>query len=571
MALPEINAPDVSPEAAPAIPTAVPSQGALGSAALGRGLTEIGESLFSEGFREYHLAAEAKAQEMETAFQTKALDIRDKYRNLYNENAVKGHGEASHDLEEARKAFIGQISSKYGRALYNNNSLRNMRFVQESMDAHFEQQNRSYQALQFKQGEQSDITFVAGLAADRNLYNVEAIEAKINERHDKALQFATSHGIENAEEFATNSTHKVTHALFAQLLDKKSGRDPALVKSELEKYSKQGMVDATIQKDAQGALNGSEVSTWVSNAMANMIRKDYDGGTDPEGHIPHAQVVTARSKLDPKDPLYEKKVEGLENAWRKDWADHELAGKELENTIIRKGMQDGKFVIPENDLNYQKYARLYPEKDKALQEKTQEHGYRAEQRVRLGVKQGSNDAYGATRLYIDKLSTEDARNMTPATVEAMMRENYHGPGVEPDKLLVDRVLQHLKLAQTGKLDPVEHRFGKIINDALEQGYKGDLKKVHAAENRAYYIVADLYDESKRKGKPLSETELREALVKEFTRPSGLFNWARSGESYEPKAKSRVDVISDEASYKALPSGARYRKPGDPTDQWRVKP
>src|SRR5712664_4131795 len=141
MPVPEIEVPTVQAEARPVAQTPAPPLGAFPGAHVGAGLGKIGEELFGVGWGAYHRAAEAHAQEMETKFQTAALKLRDQYRNLYNMDAISSHEEISKKLEEARNQIEGEVHSKYGASIYRNNTLRNMRLVQESIDNHFEQQN----------------------------------------------------------------------------------------------------------------------------------------------------------------------------------------------------------------------------------------------------------------------------------------------------------------------------------------------------------------------------------------------------------------------------------------------
>src|SRR2546422_7245324 len=116
---------------------------------------------------------------------------RDDYRNLRGFDAVQAHKRISEELEKARFDAGNEIKTKSGLLLYNNNSLRNARLMQESIDSHFEQQNRSYQVTQFRQGQELDAQAVAALAAEGNL---KGAEEKISSTKDRAGKFADAKG-----------------------------------------------------------------------------------------------------------------------------------------------------------------------------------------------------------------------------------------------------------------------------------------------------------------------------------------------------------------------------------------
>lgn len=555
--VPEIEVPTAQPEAMPVVPVQGPPLGAVGGAHVGAGLEKIGEALFDEGYRSYHLAAEAQAQELETEFQARALKIRDEYRNKYNMDAISSHDPASKALEAARKEVGNSITSKHGMSLYMNNSLRNARFVQESMDAHFESQNRSYHAAAYKQGEEGDVRTVAALAGDGE-YNTKNVEELIDSRREKAFEYAKAQGLGEASgEYADNSAHKMTDALFRMMLDPKAHRDPGLIRSELEKYVGKGMVDAGTQRDAQHALGATEANTWVSQTMAKAIRYDYDGNPDPEGHIRWADIVKAEQELKSDDPQREAKLEALERSWTRHFAAYNRAGAELENIVVRKGMADGgRFAVPENDLDWQKFNRLYSDRAKHLRDQTDDRIYRTEQRDIRNIKLTSGKAFGATRFYLDQMTPEEIKEFTPAQVDQLMRDNYHGPGTAAPE---DRAhaLEFLNKLKTGKMDPIERKFGQIASQALEEAYKGNKTKARAAMNTAHYILDDAYSASVKTGKPMSENDLRARLVSEFTKKDGLFGTgfmgSRSGESYKRVTKQA------EPGYYPDPSNPKKRR------------
>lgn len=529
--LPQIEVPTEQADALPTTVMPTPTPGAFGAGA-GAGLQSAGDELFQVGHQQYLKAAEAVAQQKENEFQKGALKIRDQYKQLYQGDAVAGHTAASEAIEKLDKQLADSIPSKYGTSLYNNSKLRTQRVVQESIDNHFETQEKAFRVTQYKVGENGDAAMVAGLATDSK-YQSEGIEKIISARKDRALDFATKQGMdpESAEAFSKNAAYKLTDALFKTLFDPHSAQPHELIKAELEKYTKLGLVDAGRLESSQRALAGTESDAWVSKTMAGFIPQDADRKPDPRGHIASADVQAAIDGIDKADPLREKKIDSLYKEVALRHHSDVNAGAELEG-VVRRQMQANGGKIPEKSQDWQDYRRLYPTDAAKLEDKVSDRAYRKTRQAVVTEKQANDDAFGSARYYMSQLTVDQAKQLTPATIDKLVHDSYSGQGGGASPATLARAQEYAKKVQTEKLDPVEKQFNSIASQALESAYKGDMLKTRANMSRAHAEMADLYDESKAKGKPLTATELRDKLVQSFTKPG--FLQKPPGESYQPR-------------------------------------
>lgn len=546
--VPQLAAPTEQAEGLPAVPAPVPSAGAFG-VQIGQGLEQAGHELFQVGLEQYHKAAEAFAQQKENEFQAGALKLRDQYKNTYLDKAIAGHTPISEALEKLDAQIAASIPSKYGTSLYNNSKLRTKRFIQESIDAHFEQQNKAYQSVQYKVGENGDAAMVAQLALD-GAYPADNIEKIVLDRKKQALDYGTKQGMDpaTAEAFSKNAAFKVTDALFKTLFDAHSNQPHEVIQSELAKYEKLGLVDAGRLESSQKALQGTASDAWVAKTVANFVRVDADKRTDPKGFIRDADVLEAIQSLPENDPLRKLKTDSLlkEVQMRK----HEFAnaGAELANVVVRKIQLNGG-AIPVRDQDWQDFLRLHPIEAQAISDKVGNRTYQQGQRAKVSAKQADAEAYGSAHYYLSELPQNQIKQMTPASVDKLMRDGYVFPGrVQPSDGAMARAQDYLKKLQTDKLDPIEKQFNSIAAQALEQEYKGDTLKTRSNMGRAHSFLDDTYSAAKAAGKAVTAGDLRQALVNEFTKPG--FLQSRPGESYQSPPRPQI----------ALPKAGYYPDP-----------
>lgn len=554
--VPQIDVPQEQADGLPAPQLVAPSANAFG-AQIGQSLDQAGVELFGVGLQQYHAAAEALAQQKEVEFQSGALKIRDQYKQLFQGDAIAAHEGATRAIEQLRAKSAASIPSKYGTALFNNNSLRNMRFVQESIDSHFEQQNGAFQIAQYKQGENGDAAMVAGLATDSS-YNSTSIEKIVTDRKEKAAAFATSRGMdpETAEAFSKNAAYKLTDALFKTLFNKDSRQPHELVKAELEKYAKAGLVDARTIEDSQKALQGTEARDWVSKTMANFVLVDADREPDPRGHVASDDVIAATNAIAKDDPLRELKVDSLYREVALKNKNFRDAGAELENNVVRK-MQGTGGAVPKNDLDWQRFQRLYPIEARKLEDSASKMSFQQAGRAQVTQQRADASSFGSTHLYLSELPQSQLKDITPATVDQLMRTHYTGPGLQPSDAAMAKAQEYLKKAQAEKLDPVERQFNAIATQALAAAYKGDALKTRANMASAHAFLEDTYSASKAAGKAKTVEELRIELTKQFTKP-GFFE-ARPGEKYQPRPQR--DAIKGK--------DGNWYVPGSKPGSWRV--
>lgn len=535
--VPQIEAPTEQSDALPITQIVAPNANVFG-AQVGQGLDQAGAELFDVGLKQYHQAAEAMAQQKENDFTKGALQIRDKYKNLYQGDAVAGHNAATEALEALDKQLQNSLPSKYGTALYNNNKLRTLRNVQESIDGHFEQENKAFQYSQYKTGENTDAAMVAGLALD-SAYPSKNIEDTIMARKERALEFAKAHGLDpdSAEAFSKNATYKLTDALFKTLFDPHSTQPHELIKSELDKYAKLGLVDAGRLKASQDGLAGTESDSWVAKTMANFVPVSSERlpngklAPDPKGHIATADIQAAIDGIAKDDPLREKKIDSLYKEVAIKNRAFVNAGAELEG-VVRRKMQENGGLIPTRDQDWQDYNRLYPVDASKLADKVSDRQYQQGRHKAVTEAQANTDAFGQARYYMSQLTTEQAKQMSPAAIDKLVNDGYAGSGVQASPGTLAKAQEYAKKVQTEKQDPVEKQFNSIASQSLEAAYKGDTLKTRTNMGRAHALLSDLYEESKAKNKPLSAAELGDKLVQAFSKPG--FLQKPSGESYQPR-------------------------------------
>lgn len=524
--VPEINVPTVQGDSTPLVQTPAPGAGAFG-AGIGAGLTAIGEGLHSYGMDSYHAAVKATAQEKETEFQTEALKLRDQYRTKFNMDAISAHGPITKALEDARKRIVASIPTKSGQSLFNDNSLRVQRFAQESIDSHFETQNKQYKVVVQKNADFADARTVASnsLPVQGEVYDPTKNEALIEHQKARSLEFAKSHGMddETADQYAANSVQKTTDAMFKALL--KAGKlgtvSSEQIQNELKKYTDKGMVSANVQSTATATIGGLGVTQWVNKTMAKLDteRYDYRGNYTPEGHIPQAKFDEQLGNLSIGDPQYEAKVKMLTEEYNRRTASDASAGRQLANQVVRDGV-----VGREDSELWQKYKDLHPIQAEELKQKFERTKFQRYRQDRFIQSDDSKRAYGVTREHLDSLTKEQLTQVTKDDVQAWVR-NASKSGT-PDEDQVARGLEHLDKLQNNKLDQTEKQFKEIALRELTLGLK---KKGDVQENLAK--AKEMLDSWHKADPKLSALDLGAKLKEQFVRgKNGAFNsdWAVLG-------------------------------------------
>ncbi len=278
--IPEIEVPSATPEQTPVVPTPTPPLGAFGGAVVGAGLTDFGKELYGIGHQEYHRAIEARAQEAENNFQEKALKLRDEYRGKLGWDAVQAHPEVTAALEKAR-AQIGQsLNSKDGRVLYNNNTLRNARLMQESIDSWFEQQNRSYQIGEYKKSLRNNANMAAGLAQD-GLPNLAAAKEMFDASYDRSLKFGLTHGLnqEEAEQTAKVDASQVVDA-YVVSLSKRKDLPASALQSAFDQFK--GQMSAHAIEGVGGAVTAKVGNDVAREVVYGAKRFSAQRGAEPD-------------------------------------------------------------------------------------------------------------------------------------------------------------------------------------------------------------------------------------------------------------------------------------------------
>lgn len=275
------------PEPQPTAPQPV-QQGGFGGASA-QGLTEVGQQLFNVGWEAYQKAVDADAQDKENIYQTKALDLLQEYKSKFNGlGAVQAHSEYTQKLQELREGIAGSISSKHGTALFDTNTQRIQRLVQEQVDGHFEQQNRQYQTMVRKDAMAVDTRMLSTLAAAPKFDSdaAQAVADKIYKR-DKQAMLDSGATEETADEHAKAALSTAMDGYFDVLTNKKNNRSAADVKAEYDKWNAKGVLDKHVQEKYLAATYAGEARSAVQQIFTTTPRlvndPKFDGSPDPDG------------------------------------------------------------------------------------------------------------------------------------------------------------------------------------------------------------------------------------------------------------------------------------------------
>lgn len=415
MPVPEIKVPSAQPEGMPAVEQPAPPLASFAGAQIGAALEKGGEELFGAGMQAYHRAAEAQAQDKETEFQKKALEIRDQYKTLFNMDAIAAHGKATKALEQARTDAEAGITTKSALGLFKNNSLRNMRLIQESMDSHFEQQNKQYQFSSYKQGQDADARGVAAFAADGNL---GASSEKIEEMQQKARKFAETHGLDAdaAEEFATA---KGAHALIKTMLDAKSSSAKAA-------YDQWGdKLEPSFQAAAQKTIAAQGVVQDGETLLAGLPRVDSDNKVNAKGAIYDDAFRMKIGEL-PADEHGGAVRSYAEAKKAKLDADFAASGRQMEDRIYRLGQgrgPHGEFAVPEESSEWQEFQALHPKLANSLRKESHSNLRRATTEGRADAAYANKEAFGREAETLYETPADQLKLMTPADVASNVRQS----------------------------------------------------------------------------------------------------------------------------------------------------
>lgn len=413
--VPEIKVPSVQAEGMPAAEQPAPTLGSFPGAQIGAALEKGGEELFGVGMQAYHRAAEAQAQDKETQFQEKALQIRDQYKTLFNMDAISAHGKATEALKQARADAEGGLTSKTSLGLFRNNSLRNMRLIQESMDSHFEQQNKQYQFSSYKQGQDADARDVAALAADGNL---KTSSVKIEEMQQKARKFAETHGLDAdaAEEFAAT---KGAHSLIKTMLDAKSPSAKAAYDQWGDKLEPSFQAAAQKTIAAQGVVQDGEA------LLAGLPRVDADHKVNAKGAIYDDAFRMKLSEL-PADEHGAAVRTYVESKKAKLDADFAAAGRQMEDRMYRLGQgrgPHGEFAVPEESSEWHEFEALYPKIANSLRKESRGNLRRATTEGRADAAYNGKEAFGRVAESLYESPSDQLKLMTPADVASQVRQS----------------------------------------------------------------------------------------------------------------------------------------------------
>lgn len=418
MPVPEIKVPSAQAEGMPAVEQPAPTLGSFLGAQIGAALEKGGEELFGVGMQAYHRAAEAQAQDKETQFQEKALQIRDEYKTRFNMDAVNGHGAASAALKQARADAEAGLTTKSALGLFKNNSLRNMRLIQESMDSHFEQQNRQYQFSSHKQGQDADARSVAAFAADGNL---SSSSEKIEEMQQKARKFAETHGLD-ADAAEDLATAKGAHALIKTMLDAKS---PS-AKAAYEKWGDK--LEPSFQAAAQKTLAAQSVVQDGETLLAGLPRVDSDNKVNAKGAIYDDAFRMKIGEL-PADEHGGAVRSYVEAKKAKLDADFAASGRQMEDRIYRLGQgrgPHGEFSAPQESSEWHEFQALYPKLANTLVKESHGNLRRATTEGRADAAYANKEAFGRVAESLYESPSDQLKLMTPADVASQVRQSGGG-------------------------------------------------------------------------------------------------------------------------------------------------
>lgn len=458
--VPEIEVPTAHQEAMPSPVSQAPGPGAFSGAHVGAGLGSAAHELFSVGLESYHLAADAFAQQKETEFQTGALKLRDQYKSLYNMDAIEAHDKFTAQMAEMRQKIEETIKSKRGAKIYNNNSLRNMRLVQESIDSHFEQQNRSHQFGEYRKGQDLDVGTVARFAADGNL---GAASEKITMLQEAAKKFAGSHGLDPDTESAL-ATRKAAHALIKTMVD---ARDPS-AQAAYKQWG--GDLDPSYQATVQKTMATQGVAAEVEQILVNLPRVDSDGKTNPRGQIDAAAQRKVTDAL-PADERGEQVRDKLSREVARINSDFKSAGEQMEGRVVRLGRgqgPNGLFAVPEGTTEWEEFRALYPIQAEKLAKESHSNLRKVVTEGRADEAHRNREAFGraASRLY--EASPEELKQITMESVASQMRSDGASDTSRGEALLAkvqksgpDVVARRIPAVTREVLNSVNSKFARV--------------------------------------------------------------------------------------------------------------
>lgn len=536
MPVPEIKVPSAQPEGMPTVEQPAPPLASFAGAQVGSALEKGGEELFGAGMQAYHRAAEAQAQDKETEFQKRALEIRDQYKTLFNMDAIAAHGKATKALEQARADAEAGISTKSALGLFKNNSLRNMRLIQESMDSHFEQQNKQYQFSSYKQGQDADARGVAAFAADGNL---GASSEKIEEMQQKARKFAETHGLDAdaAEEFATA---KGAHALIKTMLDAKSPSSKAA-------YEKWGdKLEPSFQAAAQKTIAAQGVVQDGETLLAGLPRVDSDNKVNAKGAIYNDAFRMKIGEL-PADEHGGAVRSYVEAKKAKLDADFAAAGRQMEDRIYRLGQgrgPHGEFAVPEESSEWHEFEALYPKIANSLRKESHRNLRRATTEGRADAAYNGKEAFGRVAELLYESPSDQLKAMTPADVASQVRQS----GGRPQD--VERAQALLAKLQGGKTsDHVGKEIPSVARDVL-----GTVNAKFAGVNR--WRAIEYLDALHTAHPDWTRAQLGDDLQSHISR--GFFGKPSLNLPATPKAAPKKS---------SLPPPGRYKKPDGSVGSW----
>lgn len=535
MAVAEIKVPSAQAEDMPAVEQPAPPLASFAGAQIGSALEEGGEELFGAGMQAYHRAAEAQAQDKETEFQKKALEIRDQYKTLFNMDAIKAHSKAAKALEQARADAEAGITTKSALGLFKNNSLRNMRLIQESMDSHFEQQNKQYQFSSHKQGQDADARDVAAFAADGNL---KASSEKIEEMQQKARKFAETHGLDAdaAEEFATT---KGAHALIKTMLDAKSPSAKAA-------YDQWGdKLEPSFQAAAQKTIAAQSVVQDGETLLAGLPRVDADHKVNAKGAIFDDAFRMKIGEL-PADEHGAAVRSYVEAKKAKIDVDFAASGRQMEDRVYRLGQgrgPHGEFAVPEESSEWQEFQALHPKLAKTLAQESRTNLRRATTEGRADAAYNGKEAFGRVAESLYETPSDQLKLMTPADVASQVRQS----GGRPQD--VERAQALLAKMQGSKAsDHVGKEIPSVARDVL-----GTVNAKFARVNR--WQAIEYLDALHSAHPDWTRAQLGDDLQTHIAK--GFFG----------RASLSLPASTKPAQKSSLPPPGRYKKPDGSIGSW----
>jgi hypothetical protein len=464
--VPELQVPQVTPEAQPSPVEPLPPLGSFAGAHLGEGLASIGKEIYGIGWEEYHKAAEAFAQQKETEFQTEAARIRNEYKLKFNMDALARHKATTQALADARENILNTISSKYGRSLYNNSTLRIQRYAQEALDSHFEQQNKVVQFGSYVAKQHANVSDAAAYASDPvkvDGYMKEA-EAIARKQYVDAAPDTIEAQVQVAQE-------KVASAVVKKLGDT---NDPGL-NAAIDKWGK--FVSESVLNGARNASIKQHVAAEVRKIFSGIKIIDENGNENPFGSPDNDAVLLKLREL--KDDEHYREIQhGALQEWHDAKALQTSHAEKLAARIRNAatsgpdGKPDGKFDLNRPWVSSDDKAALNAIGSTmlaALVEKEKQIGRRDVRWAAYRDKQVSLRGYQATTLGLWSMSDDAIKRYTPTKLLADMA-NDHPAMSDGDEA---RALAVLKKLQQTKPDAFERQVLPIVREEVNARFKGD--------------------------------------------------------------------------------------------------